>query len=129
MTNITMTAARKLFTLGNNAGNGFAPAGVADLVGGAIETLKGEGYKVVLESTNTDEVDVLESPEGKLIAIGGDGSGRGAWAVAITGMRVQAGEGADHDTGRIVDVDRGMAIVAWDSLAETSCPVERLEAR
>ena len=84
MTTISMTEARALYIAGNNAGEGFAPAGVADLVGGCIETLKGEGYTLVLEPSNTDEVAVMQAPDGKLMAIGGDARGRGAWAVWIS---------------------------------------------
>ena len=42
------------------------------------------------------------------------------------GARVEAGEGEDHDTGRVVSVDGDMAIVAWDSGVKTPCPVEDL---
>lgn len=40
--------------------------------------------------------------------------------------RVEAGEGEDHDTGRVVSVDGDMAIVAWDSGVKTLCLVEDL---
>jgi len=44
------------------------------------------------------------------------------------GMRVQAGEGEDRDTGRVdeIDADKGMAIVSWDSLVVTPCPISDL---
>ena len=42
------------------------------------------------------------------------------------GMRVEAGEGSDHDTGRIIRVDGDMAMVAWDSEQTTPCPVADL---
>ena len=42
--------------------------------------------------------------------------------------RVEAGEGEDHDTGRVVSVDGhiAIAIVAWDSGVKTPCQVEDL---
>jgi hypothetical protein len=42
------------------------------------------------------------------------------------GSRVQSGEGEDHDTGRIDDIDGDTATVSWDSLVVTPCPLELL---
>lgn len=42
------------------------------------------------------------------------------------GMRVEVGEGEDHDTGRVVEINGAMAMVAWDSGVRTSCPVADL---
>lgn len=43
-------------------------------------------------------------------------------------LKVEAGEGPDHDTGIIVSVDdEGMAIVAWQSGVRTPCPIADLE--
>lgn len=42
------------------------------------------------------------------------------------GMRVQAGQGEDHDTGRVDKIDGNMATVTWDSLVVTTCPVATL---
>ena len=42
-------------------------------------------------------------------------------------LRVEAGEGEDHDTGRVEWIDpNGMAYVAWDSGVKTHCPVADL---
>lgn len=44
-------------------------------------------------------------------------------------LKVEAGEGPDHDTGIIVSVDpaEGMAVVSWQSGVRTPCPIEDLE--
>lgn len=39
---------------------------------------------------------------------------------------VEAGEGEDHDTGRVERLDGDMAFVAWDSGAKTPCPISDL---
>jgi hypothetical protein len=41
-------------------------------------------------------------------------------------LRVQGGEGEDHDTGYIIDVEGDMATVAWDSGVRTPCPISDL---
>jgi hypothetical protein len=42
------------------------------------------------------------------------------------GARVEAGKGEDHDTGRVVEINGEMAVVAWDSGVRTPCPVTDL---
>lgn len=42
------------------------------------------------------------------------------------GARVEAGVGQDYDTGRVIEIDGAMAIVAWDSGVRTPCPLADL---
>lgn len=44
------------------------------------------------------------------------------------GMKVEAGEGEDHDTGRVESIDNDMAFIAWDSGVKTPCPIGDLRA-
>lgn len=39
---------------------------------------------------------------------------------------VEAGEGEDHDVGRIISIDGDMAIVAWQTGVRTPCPIADL---
>lgn len=49
------------------------------------------------------------------------------WATGISvGMRVEGGEGEDHDTGIVDSIDGETAIVRWDSHVVTPCPVKLL---
>lgn len=51
-----------------------------------------------------------------------------AWALGIfPGDTVEAGEGEDHDTGRVERIEGHMAVVAWDSGVKTPCPVRDLQ--
>ena len=45
------------------------------------------------------------------------------------GDRVEGGKGDDHDTGRVVSIDKKarVAIVAWDSLVMTPAPLDILK--
>lgn len=43
-----------------------------------------------------------------------------------TQCRVQAGEGTDHDTGRIHKIDGSWAVVGWESGVTTPCPIADL---
>lgn len=43
-----------------------------------------------------------------------------------TQCRVQAGQGEDHDIGRIHKIDGDMAIVGWNSGVVTPCPISDL---
>lgn len=81
--NIDMKTASKAWGAGNNAGKGFAPYGNVETVSGCIEGLKAQGWEHILESRTTSDVDVLRSPEGRVIAIGGDDRGGNAWAVEV----------------------------------------------
>jgi hypothetical protein len=80
---ITMQAALTAYRAGNNAGRGFAPDG-GETVDEAVQAYASGGGRVLLERRASDEVAVIESSDGDLIAIGGDAMGRGAWAVALT---------------------------------------------
>jgi hypothetical protein len=39
------------------------------------------------------------------------------------GTKIEAGAGDDYDTGRIIEINGDMAVVAWDSGTRTPCPV------
>lgn len=63
------------------------------------------------------------------------GSNEQAWNAAeesspdhpLMGRRVEAGEGADHDTGRVERIDStDMAYVAWDSGVKTPAAIADL---
>lgn len=43
------------------------------------------------------------------------------------GDRVEAGEGEDHDIGRVERIDGEMAFVSWDSGVKTPCPISDLK--
>ena len=47
-------------------------------------------------------------------------------ATLTVGSRVEAGQGEDHDTGRIIEIDGEMALVAWDSGVKTRHPLADL---
>lgn len=83
-----MQAALAAYCDGNNAGLGFAPytddAGDDTIDAAVAAAERVDGWGVVLERTNSDEVVVLRNADGELMAIGGDAMGRGAWAVALT---------------------------------------------
>lgn len=80
-TKIRMTEARALYTVGNNAGRGYAPD--QDTIDATVEALVEEGGTLVLDRNTSDDVAVVEDSSGELIAIGGDAGGRNAWAVVI----------------------------------------------
>lgn len=85
---ITMAAAVAAYRDGNDRGAGYAPytdKEREDTIAEAVACAERDGWTVVLDRTNSDTVSVLRSAEGKLMAIGGDAMGRGAWAVDITG--------------------------------------------
>lgn len=42
------------------------------------------------------------------------------------GDKVEAGEGEDHDTGTVIEVDGDQVTVAWDSGQRTTQPVDAL---
>lgn len=47
----------------------------------------------------------------------------------MIGMRVEAGTGEDHDTGRVDKIEDGKATVSWDSLIVTTVPVSFLSPK
>jgi hypothetical protein len=44
----------------------------------------------------------------------------------IEGMRVEAGEGEEHDTGVVHSIDGDNAVVGWDSGVTTPVPIQDL---
>lgn len=44
-------------------------------------------------------------------------------------LKVEAGEGEDHDVGWIISVkpEEGLAVVSWQTGVRTPCPIEDLE--
>lgn len=87
---VTQDAASVAWTSGNDAGNGFAPDGPDgdESIEGAVDQAIEDGGEIVLRASNTSEVSVVRTSAGQLIAIGGDGSGNGAWAVDISALEV-----------------------------------------
>lgn len=91
MNTITMTDAKNLYTIGNDNGSGYAPyADVAgdDTIENARDAAADDGWTVVLERTNSDEIVVLTNDDGEMMGIGGDAMGRGAWAVMLSDVSV-----------------------------------------
>lgn len=90
MLRISQSDADDLYTRGNSQGLGYAPytdVVTDDSVASAVDAAKGDGWATVLSPDNTSEVVVLENGDGELMAIGGDGAGRGAWAVIISEVK------------------------------------------
>lgn len=83
---ISKIKANRLWTAGNNAGNGFAPGG-GDSVDEAVAYYERIGARIVRRQETTDDVAVIEEHPGTaaatMIGIGGDGTGNGAWAVRL----------------------------------------------
>jgi hypothetical protein len=83
---ITMAQAVTAYQIGNNGGVGYAPYTDTpgdDTIDEAVNCFETDGWKLVLTRSTSEEVAVLRSIDGELIAIGGDGVGRSAWAVPI----------------------------------------------
>ena len=78
---ITMSEAVNAYNKGNDSGEGYEAAG--ETIDEAVETMVAKGGKLVLDRNTSDDVAVVESASGKLVAIGGDAQGRNAWAVSI----------------------------------------------
>jgi hypothetical protein len=102
MTTITMREARALYTVGNNAGAGWEPE--IDAVDDAAASMG----DIVLERRTSDDV-ALVHVGSTLVAIGGDASGRGAWAVTIVddrrvrSLRAEAAQAGDSTQVDICD--------------------------
>ncbi len=89
-TTITMTEALRLYRIGNNTGCGYSPytdEASDDTIDSAVEAASRDGWELVLDRTNSDEVAVLRNGDGEMMAIGGDAVGHGAWAVMIAVLR------------------------------------------
>ena len=86
-TTITMTEALERWRRGNDRGEGYAPyTDVAgdDTIANAVAAAEADGWTIVLDRTNSDEIVVLRNDDGQLMGIGGDAMGRLAWAVDIS---------------------------------------------
>lgn len=80
-------AAIVLWRAGNDAGKGFAPDAPADApedesVDGAVRAYVEEGWTAIYERCTSDDIAVVYV-EGRLVGIGGDDAGNGAWAVEL----------------------------------------------
>lgn len=83
MNKIDQAEACKRYSAGNNRGEGFILPADDDMIATAVETAEADGWTVVLEAETTSDVVVIAKGR-RLVAIGGDGMGAGAWAVDIT---------------------------------------------
>ena len=83
---ITMAEAVTAYRDGNNRGAGYAPYTDEpgdDTIEEAVACAERDGWTLVLDRTNSETVAVLRNGDGELMAIGGDASGRRAWAVDL----------------------------------------------
>lgn len=83
---ISKSEARAQYTAKNNNGEGYAPYTDVpgdDTIEAAVEAAEADGWEVVHSRDNSDEVVVLRNGDDEWMAIGGDGSGNGAWAVSL----------------------------------------------
>ncbi len=86
---VTQAQASRLYRMGNNSGQGYAPytdVPGEDTVEEAVANFEKDGWEVVLKAYNTSEVVVLSFEDG-LVAVGGDGRGHGAYAVSISDVQ------------------------------------------
>lgn len=70
-----------LWRAGNDAGRGEAPD--ADDVDEAAEALAADGGEILHPQRTTDQIAIVRTAEGAIVGIGGDGAGKGAWAVEL----------------------------------------------
>ncbi len=70
-----------LWRAGNDTGRGEAPD--ADDVDEAAEALAADGGEILRPQRNTDQIAIVRTAEGAIVGIGGDGAGKGAWAVEL----------------------------------------------
>lgn len=80
MTTMTTATANALYSEANDKGEGFAPR--EDDVWDAVAEMIEDGAEMVLDRQTTSDVIVVRDGD-DLVAIGGDGMGRGAWACVI----------------------------------------------
>lgn len=133
---MTMSQAVRAYRDGNNRGEGYAPyADVPgeDTVEAAVSAAQADGWTLVMGRRTSDEVAVLSSDEGEIMAIGGDATGRGAWAViivssvprsAIEALRAEARAAGDETM--VTECDRALR---GESLAWAECATVIAEAR
>ena len=92
MNTISQEDANAAFQVGNNRGEGYAPytdeAG-DDTIDEAVRCFVADGWTVVFDRHCSNDVAVVRNADGEFVAIGGDASGNGAWAVSI---KPEAGE-------------------------------------
>lgn len=70
-----------LYRSGNDAGRGEAPD--SDDVDEAAESLAADGGEILHPQRTTDQIAIVRTAEGAIVGIGGDASGKGAWAVEL----------------------------------------------
>ena len=81
MTHAEISKFGDIWTRENNAGHGYAPyTDVAgdDTVDAAVEAAEADGWDLVGEEPGS--IKILRNGDGEYMGIGGDGSGKGAWA-------------------------------------------------
>lgn len=84
---ISMRDAKRLYSYGNDHGCGYAPyADVAgdDTIDAAVAAAVADGWVLVYDWRESDEIAVLENEDGELLGIGGEAMGHGAWAVPLS---------------------------------------------
>ena len=84
VTDITMPAALKLFSQGDDNGRGYAPytdVPGSDTVEDAVAAAVADGWEVVLSPSTTSEITVLRDADGALMGIADK---HGPWAVVLS---------------------------------------------
>lgn len=69
-----------LYRHGNNLGNGYSPSG--ETIEEAAAALVAAGGNLLYTASNSDELTVVALDD-RIVAIGGDAMGNGAWAVDV----------------------------------------------
>ena len=69
-----------LYRHGRNLGNGYSPSG--ETVEEAAAALVADGGNLLYTAGSSDELTVVAMPD-RIVAIGGDAMGNGAWAVDV----------------------------------------------
>lgn len=78
---ISQREANDLYRTANNNGEGFDPG--IDSVEDAALDLSNNAADIILRPSNTSDVWLVRDIKGRLVAIGGDGMGNGAWACVV----------------------------------------------
>lgn len=69
-----------LYRHGRNLGNGYSPSG--ETIEEAAAALVADGGNLLYTTSNTSDLTVVAMPD-RIVAIGGDAMGNGAWAVDV----------------------------------------------
>lgn len=69
-----------LYRHGRNLGNGYSPSG--ETIEEAAAALVADGGNLLYTASNTSDLTVVAMPD-RIVAIGGDAMGNGAWAVDV----------------------------------------------